>query len=166
MTPEQIEALKAEIIKDLDAKLEALKDQPAYKRPWYEPKDFQDYWFTTHYGTMGCANTIPSQATDILARQEVFATKEEAEVADRWRIALTSCKRWIAQNCEPAPVWEDTSEDKWRVHYNHRNKRFDTSDWRDGQSCPLGFDFATMEDATRFITECENDLRVLWNVKK
>ena len=142
LTQDQLDAIKATGI--LDEK----------NSEWYEPKE--DEWYrylaSTGVGSYLFNNDVADHK--VLARQQVFRTREEADREDNKRIARTAILKWKAENCPFEPDWANTEQWKWDVYYDHESEELDS--WRCSyQESPDTIYFASEEDADRCIEECK-----------
>lgn len=141
-----------------------LSDDSTPASEWYEPKLGDKYWYLDGDGPWVSTSSNCNVAS---ARQQVFRTKEEAEAADQWRIALTSIRRYIAKNMPFTPDWgdEEQKNKKWSICYDHRRKRV-LIDMHSSYFQSLApFYVGSEEDARKLNADMKPELKILFGVK-
>lgn len=152
-------------------KIEELKQQVeklelSEQDEWFEPKEGEVYWINDPTQTRRWVMNPDSIDVDALERQQVFRTYEEAELADRKRIAETNIKRFIAKNGYGVKKedWENERQSKYRIYYDHTCEKFRSTDQYTCQI--MGAAYVNSQEAfEHLIREHEADLKLLMDIE-
>lgn len=151
---------KTNELKQLVEKMDSQEDE------WYEPTDTDEFYYLGDYGVELIDNKTCFSTTGLTRRQQVYRTEEEAELADKKRIAETNIKRFIAKNGYGVKKedWEHPSSLKREVYYDHDNKKFEylVIDTRQ----VVGVVYVNSEEAAQhLIREHEADLKIIMGIE-
>lgn len=152
LTEEQLEAIK---------KTGILED----KGGWFEPKEGGRYWFLTEVDYASCFYNDDDTDKEILARGQVFATEEEAEKADRWRIALTAIRKYIATNMPFKPDWGDGNQRKYYAYCETDERIIEATSCAVSRTNPLDIYVSSSANAEQLIKDQEQNLKILFGVE-
>jgi len=143
----------------IKANPELLQEEPEKKFKFFKPERGEHY----HYLTSGNFNKYQEEGRypeDII--RGVYATREEAELADHKRMAIVRLWNYADENMYFRPDWENTGEQKWYV-YSYGDENF--IPYQDENKCKTQFAlpyFKSTEDAEQFIKDNQADLELLF----
>lgn len=132
---------------------------------WYEPKVGEVYWHLSIFTIDSHQYSNHDFDHKIIACQQVFRTKAEAEREDAKRVALTTIKRWCALNAPFTPDWGDGEQEKWYVGYAHHTHKFVVMlDFVHDRSPAIPY-LATKEHAEQLINLFDKELRIIFEIE-
>ena len=88
---------------------------------WFVPKLLERYWYL-YINDVSCFNNTSEVDEEVMKRQQVFRTEEEALKADRQRMAkVRILKRIAEENAKEGWVcdWKDTRQIKFSFGFDH-----------------------------------------------
>lgn len=145
-----------------DEQLATLKEEIKKEEEW--PKYNDEYWLLHDTGTGD--SYWDSHPTDIdrQKRGNIYRTKEEVEKADQKRIALATIWAYWEKNCKWEVDWENDTQKKYEISYEHKFKRF--SVWLSAitQSCPFLPVYDSTESARQALEDIEAEYKLLFDV--
>ena len=122
----------------------------------FVPKIGESYYYLTESGVNGRANANQSYDFNVCKVQQVYRTRAEAEFARDKAIFLEFMRKEFLRNSDVID-WEDDSQTKYDIHYNHA--RNSISVYAANICQRKGF-FTTGEDwLYEFIDEHEDDIK-------
>lgn len=149
---------KAELkekIAELQAELERLERR--------KPKDGEKVYCLLYGGSIEIIryDSTSESHTTYLRRGLIFPTREEAELADRKRIAVTAIKDYVAENMPFVPDWKNFGQKKCTVFCDHLNGL-----WYPTSGNTTQFNFllpyvGSIGDCNQLIRDCKEHLDVL-----
>lgn len=125
------------------------------------------YWHIGDDGDVFCLYWFDSELSK--ERQAIgnfFKTKGEAEKAINWLKALASVRTYIKKNMPFEADWEDYSQEKWGIAYNHNAVEFFSAGNDDYQFNPLNLYVKSQEDANKLIEDMEKELLIIYGVNE
>lgn len=91
----------------------------------------------------------------------IYKSKEDGQYAIKWQTALANIERdaprWSIK-------WENSSQGKWGVYYDHPGKKLDCTDWSSHQHSILP-SYESEEQALKSIANHEADFKILFGVE-
>lgn len=153
LTPEQLEKIKASGILE-------------EKKGWFVPSENDHYFYLAGTGIGDTTNSNINIDSAVFSRQQVFRTREEAEAADRLRIAITAVKKYCAENMPFEPDWGNTRQEKWLVTLNRKTNIFYESVGYSSQ-LPLVIPYMGSHiDVKRLIDDMKPELEIIFGITK
>lgn len=146
-----------ELIAALQAQLKRLE-----RRPW-KPKDGDDVYLLYTNGSISqwSYNSKSAYHAAALSRGMIFPTREEAELYDRKRIAVTAIKDYVAENMPFTPDWNDGEQKKWFPYYEHFHEQWCATPVNTTQFNFLLPYVGSIDDGERLLRDCKEHLDVL-----
>jgi hypothetical protein len=139
---------------------------------WYEPESDHPFYIAASGGIFEKTLAHQELQTGVARRWKslglCYRTREEAEAADQWRIALTTIRKWMADNNDG---WEpDWDLDSVRCHIScSREDGFDAAfsikQLHLLHIDPLNLYFPSEEKAQACLDACRSEWEILFNVK-
>lgn len=134
---------------------------------WFVPKEEAIYHYLISNGIGSSKNFKSMFDKDVLERQQVFRTIEEAEKADQQRMAkVRILKRIAEENAKDVWVcdWEDIEQTKCYFYYDYANKRMSNGSIDYCQLLETGF-YMSKEAMVRIENELEKDYKIMLGVE-
>lgn len=129
---------------------------------WFKPEEGELYFILDDEGVRKSKNYNIATGIVHTKRQQAFRTREAAEAADQWRIALTSIRRYIAKN---NIGWKGGKNRKWYIYFDSDDNKFKIGDLHLSIfSNPLNLYINVLEDAEQLIKDMEPELKILFGV--
>lgn len=150
-----------QVIKDNPEILDTLEPNET-KSKFFEPQEGEFAYFLADDGIGFSRDWNMNIELDrrVIARG-VYRTKEEAEKADQKRMALVRLWNWADKNAPFTPDWKDDRQDKCYVDsYGYLSNKFNSDFHTIYQSNFTLPYFKNLDDVSRFIEECDADLRI------
>ena len=96
----------------------------------------------------------------------IYLSYDEAREAVSIQVAVSTIKKFIHDNnMEFEPDWDDRNQKKISIYYNTKRKVFELEHyWYNKFALMLPF-LKTADDANRVITECNDELKIIFNIK-
>ena len=150
LTQEQLDKIRATGILNEESK-------------WYEPKEGE---YVSFLAADSCDDGIVCDEfpREILKRQRVYRTINEAQEADRKRIALTALQKEAVTKYPFTPDWDNPMQSKHFIAYEHQDREFTGG----SNVCHEVFGqiyFGSRSDLDRFIKDNEENLKIVFGVK-
>jgi hypothetical protein len=153
--------LSEEQVKEIQAQLQAEKESK-----FFVPKFGERYWYLSVIGINNYENLNCFLDKNILVRQEVYRTKEEAEKADEKRLALMRIKRYIVdKGYEFTPDWGDERQDKYFIFYDYSDKYFASPLCRSCKEALLLPYLSSIKACKDIIENCKEDLLKVFEIE-
>ncbi len=99
-----------------------------------------------------------------LSEGNCFKTRQEAEQHKTYLEALQRVRLYIMENHYFEPDWSNEEQEKWNIEYDHKDKEFfDDCEWKFEKASLLPY-LASIEAYNDVIKNCEDDLKIIFNV--
>lgn len=147
-------------IRDLiKANPELLKDEKKFK--FFKPNIDDTTYYLNQNGILD-DEYEGFDGEDEIINRGVYATKEEATLADEKRMAIVRCWNWADEFAYFRPDWSDDNQTKYFVFYFNSRKTFEVNSANSIQyEFTLPY-FKSQEDAEAFINANKADLEKLF----
>lgn len=145
---------------------EIIKQNSKSKPAWFVPGERETYYYITPNGVCRATKEDCEWDTQALSFHKVFKTEEEAEKELKRKQAETRVLKRIAEMNEGwIPDWDNEDEYKYSIDYSYGNQRL-FSDGFSIDKCLLNdFYLKSKELAEQLISEMEEDLLIMLEVK-
>ena len=123
----------------------------------------QNYFYLNGYGISEITGDNGNLDNKLLARANVYLTKEEAQKADNKRLALGTIQKFIRDNdLEFEPDWQNNSQTKYQITgWNYEEDDVITNYFSFKKTSPFNLIFYSGIDRQKVLENCKEELKTL-----